>query len=274
MTVTCPDLLSAATNGQELRLLRITDFQNGKHGLDVKDKAPARHIWALSECGTVYFTDGFFRCSDGFIAHAIVHELVHCADVGSLVAYSPQWIKCKSKYGSCDHSDNSIREQLAEVFAVYSEMPTSKSYQTFRSSVVPLLLSGRSERASFNRSMIKGFIQLQQVKNYDKAIEFFEEAARKSPSAPMAHVSLALCYQLKNDRLFELRESGTAYTLLNKLGVPASDRAYVRSGLLYARGLVEEQHDMPAARMIVTGILKANPDNADALKLLGDMRIR
>lgn len=272
LTLTCPELLLAAANRRDLRLIRVSDFHSSEQITTQRQSSHRTAILAMSREGAIYFTDRFFSKPDSTVRRNFIHELAHCADIGSLVAYSPQWIECRAGYCLSNRSDDALHEDLAELFASYVERPKSLYYRKFKIVIAPLLLSNSDKRILFNQAMIDGIIQLKRCKNYDQAILYFSEAVRQVPLAPLPHLSLAFCYSNKKDWALANRESMLAYSLFHQLHVPSNDRAYAKSSCMYARKLIQVDHDFKTAKEILAKLLETNPNNKEAMNLFQECR--
>lgn len=189
---------------------------------------PYKNILGKTTTAYVLAVDGALFIGDGAddqkdYKRLLLHELIHMADIGRHVAYSPTWVASAKPYlqaerrqVSCQflldsktedfkeskwpstESCTSYKESLCEFGSKYVLEPNFKNdFRTFSNSVKPLFKPSKTD-ISFSKHFMAGRIHFRNEKP-DDAIKEFEIAATNDPAAPSPHVFLAQCWYQKKD---------------------------------------------------------------------------
>jgi len=228
LSVRTPEILRLASNGRKLRLIRIHYFKNDlARGVAGRSKSdPLRLTVAAWFADRIYFTDLFFLASEQDKAKLCLHELVHAADAGSLVAYSPEWIQFP-KAVNFQFSDQShfLSDSLADYYVQFAFDSKYNERLKFKTTVVPMFLSNQVESQAFNRQVIQGMV-LSSHKDDVMAFRAFLEANRIFPSSPLVHLYMALFYLGQPNPDAALIETSTASQICSRINMPITETLY------------------------------------------------
>jgi hypothetical protein len=250
--------------------------------------------YAFSGPGYIVFTDTFFGAKNQ--AHALVHELVHVADCGNTIAYSPEWVKfaqptiCKLRlreqlltqkgwfwyndevrrkniwpglYGS-----ENLKEALAEYFTAYAENNGFPIAQDFKDDVANLLIAPSDQQLVWRDSMTQALIQFK-CRHYEDAITLLLEAQKLDPAPPALDYYLAECFMHGSDGAPLAQPSiSKALDKFDQLGV-AIDEPMVHVALLMKSNLLRNKGHYDEAILLTNKILSFNLYDEDARFIRG-----
>jgi tetratricopeptide (TPR) repeat protein len=250
--------------------------------------------YAFSGPGYIVFTDTFFGAKNQ--AHALVHELVHVADCGNTIAYSPEWVKfaqptiCKLRlreqlltqkgwfwyndevrkkniwpglYGS-----ENLKEALAEYFTAYAENNGFPIAQDFKDDVATLLIAPSDQQLVWRDTMTQALIQFK-CRHYDDAITLLIEAQKLDPAPPALDYYLAECFMHRSDgAALALPSISKALAKFDQL-VVAIDEPMVHVALLMKSNLLRNNGHYDEAILLTNKILSFNLYDEDARFIRG-----
>jgi hypothetical protein len=270
LCVRAPEILQAATNGRKLRLIRVHYFKNAlvRKVARGSKSDPLRLTVAAWFTDRIYFTDLFFLASEQDKAKLCLHELVHAADAGSLVAYSPEWIQFP-KDTSFQFSDEShfLSDSLADYYVSYAFDSTYSNRARFKTSVLPLFMSHQAENQAFNRQVIQGMLFCSH-KDDVMAFRAFLEANRIFPSSPLVHLYMSLFHLGQHNPDAALIETSTASQICSRINMPIQETLYRQLLVDHAALLISQKHAYSEASALLQRVIKADPHNESAVKLL------
>jgi hypothetical protein len=242
-----PDLVVKASAGGKIMLCRSDSLgkftQNSILGgsSEVTESTPS----------AIVFSKEFF--SNECKYKDFVHELVHLADAGSLVAYSPEWIALTQplihaawirlrgmdaddlsrSLALVSKTENSLRryfyqdlnEALAECTASFIVGEDFDIRSKFQSTILPLLLNRTSDSLRWSALLKKGH-QERIARHFAAAMVAYKAAARIYPSAPLPYYYMGITLK-REHRLDEaLLCTRRALESFKKTGVQVTERDF------------------------------------------------
>ena len=224
-----PGLVIHAAAGRKIALLRATP--------DDKDESAS----ALPE--GIRIADGFFEAGPLFRMEALVHELVHSADLGGQIELSKSWvmfahpiisnIRTANKLSAEKLSDDEViknnwvslygttnlGEALAEYFPAVELGVSNFNGDPAFADFADRLKAPTEKDLKFLDHYKNGRV-FYYANLYDSAISEFEKARNLDPNAAMVPIYLSSCHGQKQQFPRSLFESDRALTLVIQAGVP------------------------------------------------------
>ncbi|HEY9677852.1 MAG TPA: tetratricopeptide repeat protein [Drouetiella sp.] len=258
--------------------------------LSIDAKKPARNSLANMMIGTIGIRDTFFKSP--YNRHTLVHELVHAADFGSCVAYSPRWIKSveplieqirmREQFLDTDaywvynrflnrtrtwvsiYGAKNLVEALAEYVSFEIENKRGREMTEPQASLLRRIKNPTETETQFRDIVIEGTI-LYIEKNYQEASEKLEEAYKLEPQNLLVMSQLAACY----DRLKRRNEATNmvelALYVIETNGVP-TDETEVLDILTHKAYDLMIARKWGEAKVVLDKILQKRPTNTYALE--------
>ncbi len=262
-----PGLMRRASAEAPLALFRSNAL--GEAPKQVKERTPDED-WvclAATSNGAISFADTFFSYNDDRGKHMTTHELVHAADIGDSIAYSPEWVsfvkrnsiklnKCEYMYG----------EALANTFADYAVGKPIPDTDRFKNEIVNRLCTD-TESSKTYRALIGKGQKFNTQKKYTDAINCFKRAGKQLPSVPTPYILSTVAFYRLQKRKEALEQSALAQKLIDANGVQIGEQRLQLFFYLRALLLASEVGDFKGAIKLVDRILLENGEHNKAKEL-------
>jgi tetratricopeptide (TPR) repeat protein len=262
-----PGLMRRASAEAPIALFRSSSL--GEAPKPVKERTPDED-WvclAATSNGAISFADIFFSYNDDRGKQMTTHELVHAADIGDSIAYSPEWVsfvkrnsiklnKCEYMYG----------EALANTFADYAVGKPIPDADRFKNEIVNRLCTD-TEASKTYRALIGKGLKFNTQKKYTDAINCFEKAGKQLTSVPTPYLLSTVDFYRLQKRKEALEQSALAQKLIDANGVQIGEQRLQLFFYLRALLLASEVGDYKGAIKLVDRILIENGDHSKAKEL-------
>ncbi len=223
--------------------------------------------YAISGPGFIIFTDTFFAAKNQ--AHALIHELVHVADCGNRIAYSPEWVKfaqptiCTLRlreqlltqkgwfWYNTDiqkrniwpglYASENLKEALAEYFTAYEEGSEFPIAPVFKETIAHHLIAPTEEELAWRDVMTQATVHFKS-QQFEDAMTLFLQAQKIDPSPPTLDYYLAECLTHRvNGPVLALPSISDAVDKLSQLGV-AVDEPMLHVALLLKSNILRKKN--------------------------------